>query len=169
LVLHLMLGYRRLRDISYYSDDPLVMRTLGLRRLPDVALGLRAPGPVSAQDPPARRPSHSTSGAAHPQHVRQYGGPGGVVALPRSLVSCLTSPSNRYLCNDRVALTNPTAVLSDSFLQIIRVSGVIGTVDAAKNVDPECHVEFSSNHLPIPCLDHALRLRPFGPTLRANG
>jgi hypothetical protein len=26
LVLHLMLGYRRLRDISYYSDDPLVMR-----------------------------------------------------------------------------------------------------------------------------------------------
>ncbi len=37
LVLHLMLGYRRLRDIRYYSDDPLVKRTLGLRRLPDVA------------------------------------------------------------------------------------------------------------------------------------
>jgi Transposase DDE domain group 1 len=37
LVLHLMLGYRRLRDMRYYSDDPLVMRTLGLRRLPDVA------------------------------------------------------------------------------------------------------------------------------------
>jgi hypothetical protein len=37
LVLHLTLGYRRLRDMRYYSDDPLVMRTLGLRRLPDVA------------------------------------------------------------------------------------------------------------------------------------
>ena len=37
LVLHLMLGYRRLRDMRYYSDDPLLMRTLGLRRLPDVA------------------------------------------------------------------------------------------------------------------------------------
>ena len=37
LVLHLTLGYRRLRDIRYYSDDPLVMRTLGLSRLPDVA------------------------------------------------------------------------------------------------------------------------------------
>jgi len=37
LVLHLMLGYRRLHDIRYYSDDPLVKRTLGLRRLPDVA------------------------------------------------------------------------------------------------------------------------------------
>ncbi|MDQ3772986.1 MAG: transposase [Pseudomonadota bacterium] len=37
LVLHLMLGYRRLGDLRYYSDDPLVMRTLGLRRLPDVA------------------------------------------------------------------------------------------------------------------------------------
>jgi hypothetical protein len=37
LVLHLTLGYRRLRDMRYYSDDPFVMRTLGLRRLPDVA------------------------------------------------------------------------------------------------------------------------------------
>ncbi|MCA1606677.1 MAG: IS1380 family transposase [Acidobacteria bacterium] len=37
LVLHLMLGYRRLRDMRYYSEDPLLMRTLGLRRLPDVA------------------------------------------------------------------------------------------------------------------------------------
>src|SRR5687768_17886703 len=25
LVLHLLLGYRRLRDMRYYSDDPLVM------------------------------------------------------------------------------------------------------------------------------------------------
>jgi hypothetical protein len=31
LVLHLTLGYRRLRDMRYYSDDPLVMRALGLR------------------------------------------------------------------------------------------------------------------------------------------
>jgi hypothetical protein len=37
LVLHLTLGYRRLRDMRYYSDDPLVMRALGLRGLPDVA------------------------------------------------------------------------------------------------------------------------------------
>ena len=37
LVLHLLLGYRRLRDLRYYSDDPLVQRTLGLSRLPDVA------------------------------------------------------------------------------------------------------------------------------------
>lgn len=37
LVLHLTLGYRRLRDMRYYSDDPLVKRTLGLSRLPDVA------------------------------------------------------------------------------------------------------------------------------------
>ncbi|MGH8602799.1 MAG: transposase [Gammaproteobacteria bacterium] len=37
LVVHLLLGYRQLRDIRYYADDPLVRRTLGLRRLPDVA------------------------------------------------------------------------------------------------------------------------------------
>jgi len=37
LVVHLLLGFRRLRDVDYYRDDPLVTRLLGLRRLPDVA------------------------------------------------------------------------------------------------------------------------------------
>ena len=37
LVLHLLLGYRELRDSRYYQDDPLVKRLLGLQRLPDVA------------------------------------------------------------------------------------------------------------------------------------
>lgn len=37
LILHLLLGYRELRDGRYYQDDPLVKRLLGLRRLPDVA------------------------------------------------------------------------------------------------------------------------------------
>jgi len=37
LVLHLLLGYRELRDSRYYQDDPLVKRLLSLRRLPDVA------------------------------------------------------------------------------------------------------------------------------------
>ena len=42
LVLHFLLGYRPLRDLRYYADDPLVKRTLGLRRLPDVATLSRA-------------------------------------------------------------------------------------------------------------------------------
>ncbi len=37
LILHLLLGFRRLRDIDYYRDDPVVLRLLGVRRLPDVA------------------------------------------------------------------------------------------------------------------------------------
>ena len=37
LVVHLLLGYRWLRDSRYYRDDPLVKRLLGLDRLPDVA------------------------------------------------------------------------------------------------------------------------------------
>ena len=37
LVVHLLLGYRRLQDMRYYADDPLVHRLLGLERLPDVA------------------------------------------------------------------------------------------------------------------------------------
>lgn len=37
MILHLMLGYRRLRDIDRYREDPLVRRALGLRRLPHVS------------------------------------------------------------------------------------------------------------------------------------
>ena len=37
LVVHLLLGYRRLQDMRYYQDDPMVRRLLGLKRLPDVA------------------------------------------------------------------------------------------------------------------------------------
>jgi len=35
LVLHIMMGYRKLSDIKFYQDDPFVAHTLGLRRLPD--------------------------------------------------------------------------------------------------------------------------------------
>ena len=42
LVVHILLGYRELRDTDYYRDDPLVMRVLGLKRLPDVATISRA-------------------------------------------------------------------------------------------------------------------------------
>jgi hypothetical protein len=37
LVVHLLLGYRDLRESVYYRDDPMVKRLLGLRRLPDVS------------------------------------------------------------------------------------------------------------------------------------
>ncbi len=37
LVIHLLLGYRELRDVRYYRDDPIVKRVIGLKRLPDVA------------------------------------------------------------------------------------------------------------------------------------
>lgn len=37
LIVHLLLGYRDLRDSNYYRDDPMVKRVLGLKRLPDVA------------------------------------------------------------------------------------------------------------------------------------
>jgi len=37
LVVHLLLGFRELRDVDHYRDDPLIQRVLGLKRLPDVA------------------------------------------------------------------------------------------------------------------------------------
>jgi len=42
LIVHMVLGFRELRDIRYYVDDPLVKRVLGLKRLPDVATISRA-------------------------------------------------------------------------------------------------------------------------------
>ena len=37
LIVHLVLGFRELRDVEHYRDDPLVKRLLGLRCLPNVA------------------------------------------------------------------------------------------------------------------------------------
>ena len=31
LIVHLLLGFRRLREVDYYRDDPLVLRLMGLR------------------------------------------------------------------------------------------------------------------------------------------
>ena len=37
LVVHLIIGHRRLRDVDYYRDDAMVKRILGLKRLPDTS------------------------------------------------------------------------------------------------------------------------------------
>lgn len=37
LIMHLLLGFRKLRDLEFYQDDPLVRRVLGLKVLPDVS------------------------------------------------------------------------------------------------------------------------------------
>jgi len=37
LIVHLVLGYRRLRDTDLYRTDPIVTRVLGLQQLPDVS------------------------------------------------------------------------------------------------------------------------------------
>ena len=42
LVVHLILGFRRLRGLDFYRHDPLVARVVGLRRLPDVSTVSRA-------------------------------------------------------------------------------------------------------------------------------
>ena len=42
LIVNLLLGFRRLRAVDYYHDDPLVLRLLGLRKLPDVSTISRA-------------------------------------------------------------------------------------------------------------------------------
>lgn len=42
LIVHLLMGFRRLREVDYYRDDPIVLRLMGLRRLPDVSTISRA-------------------------------------------------------------------------------------------------------------------------------
>jgi len=42
LIVHLLLGFRRLRGLDYYRTDPMIGRVLGLRQLPDVATVSRA-------------------------------------------------------------------------------------------------------------------------------
>ncbi len=42
LIVHLLIGFRRLREVDYYRDDPIVLRLLGLRKLPDTSTISRA-------------------------------------------------------------------------------------------------------------------------------
>lgn len=42
LIVHLLLGFRRLRELDYYRDDPMLRLILGLRKLQDVATTSRA-------------------------------------------------------------------------------------------------------------------------------
>ena len=42
LTIHLILGWKRLRDLDYYRDDPLVRRAVGWSRLPSVSAVSRA-------------------------------------------------------------------------------------------------------------------------------
>ena len=49
LIVHLLLGYRKLRDMDYYRDDPMVKRLLGVTRLPDVSTVSRALSRVDQQ------------------------------------------------------------------------------------------------------------------------
>ena len=37
LIIHVLLGFRELRDCRFYEDDPMVKRILGLNKLPDAA------------------------------------------------------------------------------------------------------------------------------------
>jgi len=37
LIVHILMGHRRLQEIQYYEDDPVVKRLLQLKRLPDVS------------------------------------------------------------------------------------------------------------------------------------
>jgi hypothetical protein len=55
LVVHLLLGFRRLRERDYYRDDPMVLRVLGLRRLPDVSTWTRGLAELTAPDIEALR------------------------------------------------------------------------------------------------------------------
>jgi len=35
IIVHILIGFRRLREVDCYRDDPIVLRLMGLRKLPD--------------------------------------------------------------------------------------------------------------------------------------
>ena len=44
LIAHMILGNRRLREMDYYNDDPLLCRVLGISKIPDVSTVSRTLG-----------------------------------------------------------------------------------------------------------------------------
>ena len=86
LVVHLIIGHRRLRDVDYYRDDEMVKRLLGLKHLPDVSTisRVRTLTFPDSEDPFAQllveelaaaigepRIDHHPQRALHPRHRRQ--------------------------------------------------------------------------------------------------
>lgn len=59
LVVHLLLGYRELRHLRFYENDPMVRRLLGLNKLPDVATVSRT---LSSMDADSVNNLHRTVG-----------------------------------------------------------------------------------------------------------
>ena len=49
LVVHILAGFRRLRDRDYYRDDPILCRVLGVRRMPDTSTVSRRMGEASGR------------------------------------------------------------------------------------------------------------------------
>ena len=47
LIVHMILGNRRLREMDYYNDDPMLCRALGISKLPDVSTISRTLGSVT--------------------------------------------------------------------------------------------------------------------------
>lgn len=50
LVIHVLLGFRRLRDRDYYADDPLIARALGVSKIPDVSTITRTLAQAGAKE-----------------------------------------------------------------------------------------------------------------------
>lgn len=49
LVVHILAGFRRLRDRDYYRDDPILRRVLGVGRMPDTSTICRRMGEANAK------------------------------------------------------------------------------------------------------------------------
>ena len=49
IIIHLLIGFRRLREVDYYRDDPIVLRLMGLRKLPDVSTISRALSQIESE------------------------------------------------------------------------------------------------------------------------
>jgi len=50
IIVHLLIGFRRLREVDYYRDDPIVPRLMGLKKLPDVSTISRALSQITTDD-----------------------------------------------------------------------------------------------------------------------
>lgn len=49
LIVHLMLGYRKLQDLRFYNNDPIILRVLGINKLPDSTTVSRRLGEIDAK------------------------------------------------------------------------------------------------------------------------
>jgi Transposase DDE domain group 1 len=129
LIIHFLLGYRQLRELRYYCDDPLVKRVVGLKRLPDVATVSRALAGCDAKSVAAYYPLFCTvAQSAQVLDVLHRSGNVHDSNGAQAFIGACIEAVRAALGPVRIEIRMDAAFFSDAIVQMLDTAGVQYTI-----------------------------------------